>query len=331
MAALQRKSTFMIGHVSFSQTLGDWYFDASEMVKIIEKGFYGPLDKDGIPMVDYDKWFKNVRGDKEKKYGIHYTPVTIAHYALGSLWLYNKQKNENRLSKFLKMADWFADNAKNRNDFIVWEHTWYEPNYRLKPPWVSAMAQGEAISVLLRASQLTENREYFRIAQKAIKSFEHDLSKGGVRNVDANGMVWYEEYPSNPPSHVLNGFVFALLGIFDFYRITKDSGAYESWQKGILALKTNLRRYDLGYWSSYDLLERRAVSASYHQLHILQLKILAELTGENIFIDYAQRWESYANSKRKWIRVKIHYKIRAILRRMRLFPRPSVFGVSIDQ
>ncbi len=28
-------------------------------------------------------------------------------------------------------------------------------------------------------------------------------------------LVWYEEYPTSPPTFVLNGFMYSLLGLFD--------------------------------------------------------------------------------------------------------------------
>jgi hypothetical protein len=37
-------------------------------------------------------------------------------------------------------------------------------------------------------------------------------------------------------------------------------------------------------------------SPFYHRLHIVQLAVLHQLTGLNIFADYAARWKAYAAS-----------------------------------
>lgn len=38
---------------------------------------------------------------------------------------------------------------------------------------------------------------------------------GGVLATFLNKYHWYEEYPTQPASFVLNGFIFSLLGLYD--------------------------------------------------------------------------------------------------------------------
>ena len=40
-------------------------------------------------------------------------------------------------------------------------------------------------------------------------------------------------------------------------------------------------------------------SPFYHQLHIVQLQVMHFLTGEDLFLQYAERWESYRRSRSK--------------------------------
>lgn len=44
-------------------------------------------------------------------------------------------------------------------------------------------------------------------------------SAGGVRN-ELFGRAWYEEYPTTPGSFVLNGFMYALIGLYDLSSAT---------------------------------------------------------------------------------------------------------------
>jgi uncharacterized protein YyaL (SSP411 family) len=158
------------------------------------------------------------------------------------------------------------------------------------------MAQGLAISVLLRAYQLTGDKKYFESAEKAYKVFEVDIVDGGVRFVDEEDNAWIEEYAILPPPHVLNGFIFALFGIYDFYRVTKDENVLKLFDKEIKTLEKNIHKYDTGYWSLYNLLDKNPATKSYHELHIKQLNVLYKLTNRMIFNEYAMRWEKYLQS-----------------------------------
>jgi hypothetical protein len=37
----------------------------------------------------------------------------------------------------------------------------------------------------------------------------------GVQNILFDKFIWYEEYPTVPGSFVLNGFIYALVGLYD--------------------------------------------------------------------------------------------------------------------
>ena len=295
-----------LGNVSKNEELGEWYLNYSSVIDLIQSGFYGGLDKNGIPIVDYDKIFKNnlwyISKYKKDSFGIHYAPVTIAQYAFGLLSKYKKDNDENKLILFKKCADWFIANVKDMGSFGVWEHTWIEPIYDLKPPWISAMTQGEAISLLLRAYQVFNDNKYFYFAEKAFNSFKET----NIVYTDKYNNIWYEENPTNPPNHILNGFIFALFGLFDFYRIEQDEESFRLWNEGIKTLEKNIHRYDSGYWSKYDLLFGRITSDDYHNLHICQLKVLYNLTGIETFNNFYNKWEGYKKSKICHLKRKIN-------------------------
>lgn len=226
----------------------------------------------------------------------HY-PVSIALYALGNFEAYLDTKNQDNKENFLRQADWLVNNIKIKTKgFGVWEHNFVLPYYKFKIPWVHGMAQGLAISVLLRAYQLTDNEKYLETAEKSYKVFEVDIANGGVRFVDEKGNAWIEEYAILPPPQVLNGFIFALFGIYDFYRVTKDENALNLFKKEIVTLEKNIQGYDIGYWSLYNLLDKHPAAKSYHELHIKQLNVLYNLTRQEIFNEYATRWEKYYRS-----------------------------------
>jgi len=200
-----------------------------------------PRDKEGIIVVDY------------KGEGFQYNPVSISQFALGNYEAWKEKKDPQSYREFIKHANWLRDNIKIKNSFGVWEYKFDWEPYGLKKPWVSAMAQGQGISVLLRAYKETEEQEYLRVAEMVLKSFQVPVKEGGVSYTDKEGFTWYEEYPSNPPSHVLNGFIFSLFGLYDFYKVTGSNEALELFNKGVETLENHLYLYDTGWWSTYDL------------------------------------------------------------------------------
>ena len=111
-----------------------------------------------------------------------------------------------------------------------------------------------------------------------------------------------EEYPTDPPSYVLNGSMFAMWGMRDVAVATQDASVAALWQDMVATLRDNLHRWDLGWWSKYDLFPhaaRNPASSFYHALHIAQLRAMALLTGENAFTIVADRWQAYADSRPK--------------------------------
>ena len=64
----------------------------------------------------------------------------------------------------------------------------------------------------------------------------------------------------------------------------------------ILKNRSSNKKYDLGFWSLYELTPQRIKSIAshfYHRLHIVQLNIMHRLTGYDVFAEYAEKWQKY--------------------------------------
>lgn len=181
-----------------------------------------------------------------------------------------------------------------------WAHRFPCPHtFRVPPPWLSAMAQGEAASLLVRLAKLTSDDRYADAAREAMRPMQKPSVDGGVV-ARLNGGPFFEEYPTNPPSFVLNGAIFALWGCYDVAAGLGETSARELFEEGCDALASNLDRFDIGYWSRYDLFPHRVVnvaSLAYHQLHIDQLRATALITGRSVFDEVAARFTRYRNSR----------------------------------
>ena len=274
-----------------SSDLGEYYLNLRRMVTHYH--LWPPmtsLDKNGVTRSDFSR-----RGLND--IGIRYQPIGVAQYALGNFALYLDTGVNDYKSAFFAQVNWLMDNMKITSaGTAVWEfdYNFLPRQYDLTLPWISSMAQGQIISVLLRANRLTKDQNYLDAAENALKTFHRSISEGGVAWTNDEGFTFYEEYPSNPLSHVLNGHIFAMFGVYDFYRVTGSEDALSLFQEGVNTVKEYLPLYDTGFWTKYDLKSGSGCApVRYHRIHIEQLKVLYEITGEGIFNDYLQRWESY--------------------------------------
>jgi hypothetical protein len=165
----------------------------------------------------------------------------------------------------------------------------------LRPPWISALTQGRVLSVLARAYELSSEKQYLEIARKAMKPFEIPVKEGGVQASFPNKDIAFEEYPLSRPNIALNGFITALVGLHDLAEIGRDSTAANLFTQGVHGLERNLERYDLGFWSTYDLAQpfRSVASEKYHLYHVAQLWGLHEMTGSETFKNYGLKWQGY--------------------------------------
>lgn len=170
-----------------------------------------------------------------------------------------------------------------------WQYPISVARYGVAPGWYSAMAQGLAISVMLRAYDLTGEQSYFDAAGLASNLLLSPLSEGGCADYDESGRPFLEECPTDPPNHVLNGAILALIGLRELEARTGGNN-HEAVAK---RLSAQLTEFDLGYWSRYDLRFSAPATQAYHSLHISLLRIAGDMLSDPFFKSMAIRWRSY--------------------------------------
>jgi heparosan-N-sulfate-glucuronate 5-epimerase len=284
--------------------LGEYY-----MLFRHKADYAGPFDAAGIPMLDY-------RG----VIGVQYNPIAIAQWGLANYNLFCETGDNVRRQKTLKAAGWLAANLEqNVHGLWVWNHH-FDWDYRdmLKAPWYSGLAQAQGISLLLRAyvHPHSDGCEYLRAAEKALIALTRPIAEGGVLFEDDNKDLWIEEYLVNPPTHILNGFMWALWGVFDFWLARKDASAKVIFDRGVATLLRNLARFDTGYWSLYEQSGTRLkmlASPFYHQLHIVQLSVMFNLTGDVRFAAVAEKWEKYSQRRANRTRALVEKSVFKLL------------------
>lgn len=180
---------------------------------------------------------------------------------------------------------------------------WLEPRahvhtFHTPAPWLSAMAQGQCASLLVRVGRERADGSFAESARRALAPMLISSSHGGVQ-ARLNGGWFPEEYPTDPPSFVLNGAIFALWGVYDVWRVTGDDRAERLWQEGSETLAQALSLWDTGFWSRYDLYPHpvmNVASTFYHRLHINQLEALELILPDPVFHAVRHQFEAYAAS-----------------------------------
>jgi hypothetical protein len=238
----------------------------------------------GVPMVNYDYGAWEARN-----------PTTIAQYGLAEHARYVTRGGPIRRRRALRAAGWLV---RAQQDDGTWRYPFdYEVGTRhhLDAGWSSAIAQGQAISLLVRAYDLTGSRTYLRAARMAVLPLNLDVEDGGLRT-RFDGGTWFEEYPTREPSYVLNGFMFAVLGLYDVAAYSPT--ARRLYAEGRATLRRALPTYDLGagcsrYAHTADAEGRDPWRAShvYRPVHVGLLRGLDSIGRDGLLRYYAARWE----------------------------------------
>jgi hypothetical protein len=249
--------------------------------------YAGPFDAGGIPLIDY-------RG----RIGRQYNPIAIAQYGLARFNRWCAAGDAGDRTAWLAASRWLVSNLQpNVHGVPVWLHHFDWPyRQRLEAPWYSGLAQGNGLSMLVRAATETGDAAFGEAAHRAFQSLERPVSRGGVLAIDGRGDVWIEEYLVEPPSHILNGFIWALWGVHDYARWSRRTDASALWDACVTTLEARLDDFDIGWWSLYeapDAGRRMLASLYYHRLHAVQLRVLYDLTGVEAFAACAARFEAY--------------------------------------
>lgn len=219
----------------------------------------------------------------------YYNPVSACLYALANHTQAHRVADDQwdrHLAAFLRQAYHLR---LSQDASGGWRYPVPVARYGLTPGWYSAMAQGLAVSVMLRAHDVTGEQSYVDAAHAANTLMLRPLASGGCTDYDESGRPFLEECPCDFPCHILNGAMYALIGLRELE--ARTGGCIHLSAASRLAAQ--LEEYDLGYWSRYDLRFSVPATLAYHSLHVSLLEVASLLFANRTFSDTARRWRSY--------------------------------------
>jgi glycosyltransferase involved in cell wall biosynthesis len=235
-----------------------------------------------------------------------YDPTLIGQYALAHWNLYLATNDDHYCKVFLTQANWLIEHESHIGDDAGgWPISFPHPNIPTKGPWLSALTQGTALSVLIRAFQLTCEQSFLDATQRAVRTFERDILDGGVSAPVGSNGVFFEEVAVYPAAHKLSGFIFAIFGLYDYVALTGDVQVEKLMHCSLATLHDLLKEFDVGFSTRPDLLTRHLSSDAQIYLQVELLKALAKYSGCEHCSNLSAHWKSY--------RYKFRYRARYLI------------------
>ncbi len=266
-------TSFQIHKLNFE----DWPYNNKPVVYLDDEYL---TDEKGIILFEYN----GIR---------YYHPVYLGLRTIELLNGYHRTQNTTYLIRAKLFAEKLIEMGEEIDDALYFPYpfNWTHGTDKLFYPWYSGMAQGRVLSVFSRLYFLTGERKYRNIAQKIFKSFQIIYCENdGWKNdfiwtvmIDKDGYFWIEQYPAYWPSHVLNGFIAAIFGLYDYYQVTHNESCKQILQASLTTIQNHLEQYRNPGGISFYCLKFKELFQSYHLVHIEQLYELYEMTRDYSF------------------------------------------------
>lgn len=214
----------------------------------------------------------------------YYSPGNIASDGVRFVDAYVRTGNPAYLERALARAAKLREIGVWRDGALYLAYPFDYPAEGLKAPWASAYSQGFGLSLFVRLYRVTGDYHHAETARSVFAAFRNlgPERRHWVSYVSADDL-WLEEYPSTRPSHVLNGFNFALFGLYDYERLTRDPAASQLLEGALATMRRRAAAYRVPGGLSYYDLTHRTQWEHYHAIHTWQLRDLAAISGDAWF------------------------------------------------
>ncbi len=183
--------------------------------------------------------------------------------------------------------------------YVGFPFDYEEYGKKLEAPWVSGLSQGFLLGAATVMYSTSGDSAYRNLARRVHASFLQIRRNPGqpspwVTFVDEHGYIWFEEYPSreDPQTRILNGHIYALMGIYAYYLQEPDKASLQLLQGGVTTVRHyfdafrrpgSINRYCLLAESEPDYMPERS---------LLQQEWLHRLTGDPAFEEYRLKFLS---------------------------------------
>jgi hypothetical protein len=238
-------------------------------------------------------------------------PLRTARWLLRLLHCYRVSEDEGYLERAEEMSAAFLEDAVTDEEgmpYFPYRVDKGGSSAQMEAPWFSGMVQGVALSAYTYFHELTGDDRHREHADRVFRSFttlERHTDGPWTSMVD-DGYYWVEEYPADPPTHVLNGFCVGLWGVYDYWLHTRSEASRAVLEASLTTLEDHVEDFrvpgevsyyglDSYYWYEGGLRnysEAYRGNEFYHGVHVTQLDKLHELSGEAYFREMRDTFRS---------------------------------------
>ncbi|MDZ7765964.1 MAG: D-glucuronyl C5-epimerase family protein [Melioribacteraceae bacterium] len=225
----------------------------------------------------------------------HYHSLHLIQRMQWYLDSYYQTRDSYYLDWILKYYDKLMELSIETEDYLYFPYTFdfllhgYE-NEVMKAPWLSGMTQGVGLMIFTRLYKFTEDETYLEETHKIFNTFymTPDKNDPWITMLDPDNYFWIEEYPDHSePNYTLNGFIFCIYGLYEYYQLTRNEDALFILKAAITTVEQYIKDFRVPGDVSLYCLTHRVPSPKYHLIHIKQLRSLHLFTGEQYFADMA--------------------------------------------
>jgi hypothetical protein len=249
----------------------------------VKADYVGGLDGEGVPIS-----FENGRP--------YVSPVNVVLFGLGSHDAFVRTGDERYGCQLKSALVWLDKHGVQLGDGIGWTSPNQKPGFGLRTPWFSAITQGFALSLLVRAHRLADGGDGLRwreLARATWLGLRAPVEEGGVCRRVESGVI-YEEYPGPDLDCVFNGMCHALIGLWESWRFGVVTEAEVDFQAGVDGLRGYLSQFDHHGWSLYSLnrcLGRPLLASPYyHRANGLLSTIVGLMGADQEFLSCGEKW-----------------------------------------
>ena len=268
-----------------------WYDEESiPLVVPLDNDVEGKMtDENGVLIVNWPGYDEPV-----------YHPVEMALYGLGAYKAYEHTQDSVYLQRAEANAQAIVDGSEEV-DGALWfpyafPHTLHtDDSMTLQPPWYSGMAKGLALDLFSKLCSATESSYWCEESDKTFGSFlQTNLPDQSFAWVDQDDHLWLEEYVGNiPATQVINGHIYAALGLAEYARLTGNEAAIEMFNGAATTVIDTFEDYrvpgGLSYYCAADYCaETEWQPENYHYGVSRQFRVLGHLTDMPEFVEMQQ-------------------------------------------
>ena len=224
-------------------------------------------------------------------------PLSIGRHAFFCLYMGYNQQDSGMLQLGKEYLDFLVDYpyTKETESTIVYLYPFNHHELKANN-WWSAMANSSISLAFRLGAEIFDNDHYQKLADRSLNGMCYPISKGGSSLVLDSNKVWFLEYADDTRTEdnsyfVLNGYLYALLGVKASYLITKNPALLKQYHSGLRAFNELSNRffYKGDEWTYYMLKPLTIEPPHYNIFDLLLFKALNSHSPEPFIEEEIER------------------------------------------